>query len=116
MPGLGIALTASLLSLAGSEWGPVARHDVYVQFRLSGVSGNGGCNQFAGAFSQDGSHVKIGPLSAEGKVCLPEIMAGDRDWMNLLQAAVTVEATLRLLVLKDASGAVLAKLLRRDFD
>jgi len=109
-------LTASLLSLVGSEWGPAARNDVYVQFRLSGISGNGGCNQFAGTFLQGGSQVKIGPLIAEQKVCPPEIMAGERAWIIMLEAAVTVEATFKLLVLKDASGAVLAKLLRRDFD
>jgi hypothetical protein len=43
-------------------------------------------------------------------------MAGERAWIIMLEAAVTIEATFKLLVLKDASGAVLAKLIRRDFD
>jgi hypothetical protein len=43
-------------------------------------------------------------------------MAAERAWIIMLEAAVMVEATFKLLVLKDASGSVLAKLLRRDFD
>ena len=52
----------------------------------------------------------------EQKVCPPEIMAGERAWIIMLEAAVTIEATFELLVLKNGSGAVLAKLIRRDFD
>jgi heat shock protein HslJ len=112
-----------LVSLAGSEWGfphdypgDAARH-AFVQFREHNIRGNAACNGFAGPYAQTGNSLKIGPLAVHKIYCTsPGVMEAEAANLQVLQRAHTIEATRLKLVIKNAAGAVIATLKRRDFD
>jgi heat shock protein HslJ len=109
------ASTAPLRDLAGSEWGFAGSKTAFVQFGSGGkVSGFGGCNRFRGSYTFRDGALKIGPLMSTRMAC-PDIAAEARV-MRILETAAKAEATHLKLILKDASGRMLAALARRDFD
>jgi heat shock protein HslJ len=111
-------MTASMMLLAGSEWGPADGGEQFVQFRQQGlVAGSGGCNRFSGRYTQDGDRIRLTELASTKMACADEaVMRKERVWFDLLAAARRIEATQRKLVLRDESGGELAILLRRDWD
>jgi heat shock protein HslJ len=116
MTGTEIIMAAAML-LAGSEWGYAAGGDISVQFGDGQVSGSGGCNRFAGSYTQDGDRLKFGTLAATQMACTDEaVMQTEQQFFQMLNAVRTADATHAKLVLKDASGRELAVLVRRDWD
>jgi heat shock protein HslJ len=105
-----------LASLAGSEWGFPDAGDANVQFKEKDVSGFAGCNRFRGTYTFDGGALTLGPLATTRMACPPEKMEIERKVLQILQAAKSAEASHKTLIVKDATGAVLATLQRRDWD
>lgn len=118
MAEIGVIVMAALATLAGSEWGlgSEAKSKQFVQFKEAEVSGHAGCNRFFGRYSFDGRAIKIGPLASTRMMCAPVVMEAERKWLAMLQGARAAEASHKNLVLKDAAGAVLGRLQRRDWD
>ncbi len=76
------------------------------------ASGNGGCNQFAGPFTENGTSLRFGPLASTRRACLS-------DAANSQEAAYlrALESTTRFLVSGDVlvlyAGDQIAARLRR---
>ncbi len=116
-----LAASADSASLAGSQWGyplEVGEKDPrFVRFSSDGeLFGNGGCNNFRGKYHQAGSAITIGPLATTRKACAEEIMAGERSFLAVLTSARGVQATHFKLVLLEADGTELLRLVRQDWD
>jgi heat shock protein HslJ len=60
------------------------------------VSGNGGCNQFNGAYTRSGAALRMGPLASTRRACVDE--AGNRQETAYLRA---LESTTRYAVYDD---------------
>lgn len=107
--------------LAGSQWGyPLgggAGHGRSVRFAVDGVVHvNGGCNKFRGSYDQTGSAITISPIAATRKACPEAVMARERSFLAALTNARSVEAAQHKLVLLDADGTELLRLVRQDWD
>lgn len=106
---------APLPTLAGTEWG-LAGDERFVAFKTGGeVVGSGGCNSFFGSFEQSGDALTFGPMASTKKACPPEVMASERDWLDMLGQVRRVEAT-RLELVLFGEGGELARLRRKDWD
>jgi heat shock protein HslJ len=118
MANLGITLIAALASLAGSEWGPKtdAKPERFIRFEEAEVAGHAGCNHFFGHYTFNGAAITIGPLASTRMACPTDVMEAVQAWLRMLESARTAEASGKELVLKDAAGAVIATLKRRDLD
>ncbi|MEQ1697067.1 MAG: META domain-containing protein [Hyphomicrobiaceae bacterium] len=118
MAELGLIVLAALATLAGSEWGlgSEAKSKQFVQFKETEVLGHAGCNRFFGRYTFDGRAIRIGPLASTRMMCALDVMEAERKWIAMLEAARVAEATHKELVLKDAAGAVVGRLNRRDWD
>jgi heat shock protein HslJ len=126
MPLLALALAVGTAGVAmggdltGSEWRPsfvVAselpdKNRMVVQFKPGGeITGNGGCNHFAGTYTISGNSIKIGPLLSTRMGC-PGIIRLEGTFFGVLQAATTFEQDGTKLVLFDATGTKLAQFVR----
>lgn len=118
MANIAIMLVAALTSLAGSEWGPEheGKPEQFIQFTENDVAGSGGCNRFAGGYTFDGTAIKIGPLMSTRMACAEAVMEAEQKWFRMLETTTTADASDAQLVLKDASGAVVGTLRRKDRD
>jgi heat shock protein HslJ len=112
----GAAAEDRVASLAGSEWGFPETGETYVQFRDADVAGFAGCNNFRGTYTFADGKLTFGPLAATRMACPPDVMDAERKVLQILEATKAGEATNKTLTLKDAAGAVLATLNRRDWD
>ncbi|MFO0991562.1 MAG: META domain-containing protein [Hyphomicrobiales bacterium] len=110
-----ILVLATLLSLAGSEWG-MAGTEQYIQFRDGRVAGHSGCNRYTGSYRQGGETLKFGQIAATKMACTPDRMKQEQAWLHMLDKVRGFEATHLVLKLKAADGKVIATLQRRDFD
>jgi heat shock protein HslJ len=114
------AAQASMINLAGTEWGfseEIGRTAWFIQFGSDGrVSGSTGCNRFSGTYSQDGDALTIGTLATTRRACLPEVMRREQQFLTLLGNVFYAEGTHLKLMLKGPDGNVLAELVRRDPD
>lgn len=54
------------------------------------VTGKAGCNNFNGAWQQDGAAVRFGPLMITRKACPPALMMLEAKLLSALEAATTV--------------------------
>ena len=108
-------------TLAGTEWGPADAPAIFVRFGADGqMSGSGGCNSLGASYVQDGGVLTIGPVRTTRKACDVPTMDREQAFLDALDATERVgvedDGRLGLLVLKDANGAPLARLQRRDWD
>jgi heat shock protein HslJ len=114
------AAQASMINLAGTEWGfseEIGRTARFIQFGSDGrVSGSTGCNRFSGTYCQDGDALTIGTLATTRRACLPEVMRREQQFLTLLGNVLYAEGTHLKLTLKGPDGNVLAELVRRDPD
>lgn len=77
----------------------------------NGVSGSGGCNTYRGPLTHEGGKLKIGPLAATRMMCEGK-METEQALLSALEAATSFDIETAALVLKDASGADVAKFIR----
>lgn len=116
--GLTLALATSGLTmstdLAGSDGRPsfMSASEMLVHFDPAGkISGNGGCNQFFGAYTTSGDRIAIGPLASTRKGC-PGLIAIESAFFATLQAAKSFVQEGSTLTLYDAAGTKLAHFVR----
>jgi heat shock protein HslJ len=114
-------------ALAGTEWRleelngqpPVASPNVPVPtlaFAADGerASGNGGCNQFNGSYTQDGESLRFGPLASTRRACADEAgNAQETAYLRALESTTRYSATAERLELY-AGDQVVARLVRSE--
>ncbi len=102
------------MMLEGSEWGTEIEGQ-YIQFMQGGeTAGNGGCNQFSGAYYQSGGDLEIAPLISTKMACAQ--MEQENLLFAVLEDTRSADISHLVLVLKDADGKTLLTLKRRDWD
>ena len=108
--------------LAGSNWRPSfmsasdlpASVHMLVHFSPDGkISGNGGCNQFFGAYTVSGDHIAIGSIASTRKGC-PGLIGVEAAFLATLQAAKSFVQEGSTLTLYDAAGTKLAQFVRAE--
>jgi len=107
-----------LASLEGSEWAPqnTGNLEQFIAFKQDGeIVGYGGCNNFFGQYTQDGTKLKIGALASTKKYC-QDVMDAEAEFIQILQAARVADGTHKDLKLYGSDGEVLIELQRRDWD
>ena len=109
-----------VMSLAGSEWGEgsdTGKFAVMVKFEPGNkVWGTLGCNRFTGTYAQDDFRLSFGPLATTRMACPPANMKTEQRVSAALTATHEADISHLKLVLKDAKGATLLTLQRRDAD
>lgn len=111
-------LARPLATLEGSEWGPLntTSSDQFIAFKTGGeIIGHGGCNNFFGQYSQNGTTLTIGALASTKKFC-KGLMEAEADFIQNLQATRRAEGTHKALTLYGADDVILMELKRRDWD
>ena len=74
------------------------------------LAGNGGCNAFMGRAVVEQGALQLGPLAATGKMCMTAPKGQEDRFFKALEAARHVKLQDGQLVLEDATGRVLARL------
>ena len=74
------------------------------------LAGNGGCNAFMGRAVVEQGALQLGPLAATGKMCMTAPKGQEDRFFKALEAARHVKLQDGQLVLEDAAGRVLARL------
>lgn len=121
LAGTVMTTTAGASGLAGSQWGYPLESGVAdrrsVRFAVGGeLFGNGGCNKFRGRYEQSDNTITISPLATTRKVCPDPIMAKERSFIAALTNARSAGTSHIKLVLLDADGTELLRLVRQDWD
>lgn len=112
-------------TLAGTAWRleelngqppvPVAGDNVpTLAFAADGsrASGNGGCNQFNGSYTQEGASLRFGPLASTRRACVDEAATRQETaYLRALESTTRHTATAEHLVLY-AGDQVVARLVR----
>ena len=76
------------------------------------ASGNGGCNQFNGTYTQDGASLRFGPLASTRRACLdPAGTSQETAYLRALESTTRFSISGDLLVLH-AGDQVVARLRR----
>jgi heat shock protein HslJ len=73
------------------------------------VSGDSGCNRFAGGYTVKGNHITIGPLASTLMACPDREMNAEATFLKKLQAAKTFKATASTLKLTGSEGVLTLK-------
>ena len=116
------ALSGSALAheekLEGSEWGFVGDSGEkarFLSFAGSGrIFGFGGCNRITGTYEQHDAHLTISPVATTKMACPEDVMAKERDLLDLLGKVRGVRVDHTLLLFLDENGADLKALTRRN--
>ncbi len=74
------------------------------------LSGSGGCNAFMGRAVVEQGALQLGPLAATGKMCLTAPQGQEDRFFKALEAARSVRLQDGQLLLEDATGRLLARL------
>jgi len=116
---------AEAAELAGSEWRPVeissahvpAGAELFVRFGGEGkVEGHGGCNRFFGSYELVVDVIEIGPLGTTRMACPEPVMEREVRFLQALDNARRFVRDRIDLVLTDAEGTPVAKLIQTDAD
>jgi putative lipoprotein len=76
--------------------------------------GFGGCNNFTGRYTLDGTTLTLGPLASTRKACPPALMSQEASFHQALGETRGYRFENGLLFLLDAQGASVMRLWRRD--
>jgi len=76
------------------------------------ISGSGGCNRYFGTATVEGGKIKIGPLGATQMACVPAQMEQERKFLDALGATKGFRLDDGKLVLLDAGGKPLMRLVK----
>lgn len=74
------------------------------------LAGSGGCNAFMGRAVVEQGALKLGPLAATGKACMTAPQGQEDRFFKALEAARTVRLQDGQLLLEDAAGRLLVRL------
>lgn len=112
-------------SLAGSQWRPVefagaapaSGAELFVTFGGNGeLRGSGGCNGFFGTYENERGALEISPLGATRMMCDEAVMADELAFLDVLGRTAGYVRDRKDLVLLDAGGVTLARLVQTDAD
>jgi ABC-type amino acid transport substrate-binding protein/heat shock protein HslJ len=92
--------------LSGGQSTPVLEGSaVAISFQANGnYAGNGGCNDYSGTYSVNGSQITIGPASSTGKLCDEAVTQQENAYFSLLPTAATYAIANGQLTIQDGSG------------
>jgi heat shock protein HslJ len=96
---------------SGGVTSVVAGSTVTATFGSGGeLAGSGGCNDYSGSYTVDGSSMTIGPLAATKKACAdPAIQQQEDRYFAALGEVATYAFSGDQLELRDASGGLLVR-------
>jgi putative lipoprotein len=72
-----------------------------------------GCNKMSGMIKLDGAKLSFGPLASTRMACEPGLMDAEQKYGAALSATRTYRVEANVLVLMDAAGVELVRLIRR---
>jgi len=110
-------------SLKGTEWlaedigGKGVLDIVQSTLSIAGggkISGSGGCNRYFGTATVEGGKIRIGPLGATQMACVPAQMDQERKFLDALGATQGYRLDDGKLILLDAAGNPLVRLVRNS--
>lgn len=119
----GTSLAAEMLP--GSEWGPTELNgesitpvsDIFLQFDADGrYFGSGGCNRFQGSFVTNEEAILFSPAAMTRMACVPEVSQQEFDFTVALMSARLFERDGTDLMLSNADGDVVLRMIQRDAD
>jgi heat shock protein HslJ len=90
----------------GAVTSPLQGTTLTATFTADQVSGSAGCNTYNGAYTLDGTSVKIGPLASTRMACETSIMDQETAFLSALQAGTTVETSGSNVTLRGTDGAI----------
>ncbi len=70
------------------------------------VAGSGGCNEYSGPYTVDGTSIKIGPIAGTLKACAEDVNTQEAAYYAALEAATTFDFVNGSLELRDDGGAL----------
>lgn len=112
----------SLNALPGTQWVladvavaqlPLSQQPELQFISLTQVTGNGGCNRFAGAARIAGTALQLGPLAGTRRACAGGLMELEGRVMRALESTREGRLEPGQLVLLDARGGELLRLVQR---
>jgi heat shock protein HslJ len=110
-PGTPLQLGGTQWTLASADSGPLApfaaTSGVTLQFEGDRLAGYGGCNQYSGPYTLEGSKLSAGPVAATKRGCMGDGNTIERAWFEVLAAPMQVERDGDALVLTASDGAKL---------
>lgn len=115
-------LLASLDALPGTQWVlaepavaalPLGQQPELQFVSASQVTGNSGCNRFAGALRLGGGGLQMGPLAGTRRACAAELMGLENRVLRALDATRSARLEPGQLVLIDARGGELMRWAQR---
>jgi heat shock protein HslJ len=103
-----LELDGTQWTLASADAGPLAslaaKSEVTLNFEAARIAGYGGCNQYSGSYTLQGTTVTVGPVSATKRGCIGDGDVIERAWFAVLGAPFTVERSGETLTVRGADG------------
>ncbi len=92
----------------GAVVSPIVGTNLTTRFEATQLSGQGGCNEFAGGYSVSGSNISIGALASGMAMCsdIPGTMEQEADFLAALQSSSTFRFDGNRLEMRRADGTV----------
>ena len=114
---------ADAASLSGTQWRAlqingqpaIERPPTTLRFAsATQVTGHGGCNNYFGKAQFGADGVQLGPAAATRRACPSAIQQQEDAWFKLLEAVRGVRLDKGSLLLLDARGGVIARMVRHE--
>jgi putative lipoprotein len=112
----------SLPNLTGTKWlaedidgrGVIDNAQSTVEFVAADrIAGRGGCNQYSGNVTLNGTKIQVSPLISTKMACVPALMDQESRFLQALQAARSLKLEETKLVVLDEAGATRLRLDRQ---
>jgi len=97
----------SYLSPEGQTENVLNYTQITALFESGRVSGNGGCNNYAGSYVTEGSNITISQLLSTMMFCYDNISSQESVYLQNLQNSATYSISDSLLKMMDANGTVI---------
>lgn len=99
-------LLESLAGADGQTTAALADVQVTALFVAGRVGGSGGCNNYGGSYTVDGSSLSVGPLASTMMACVGPVMDQETAYLSALQSAASYAIVDGKLQISDAAGLV----------
>lgn len=97
----------SYLNMEGQMENVLPYTEITALFESGQVSGNGGCNNYAGSFVTEGNNITISQLLSTMMFCYDNISSQESVYLLNLQKAATYNVSDSLLRMMDVNGTVI---------
>jgi heat shock protein HslJ len=99
-------LLESYAGADGQATAALADVQVTALFADGRVGGSGGCNNYGGPYTVDGSGLTVGPLASTMMACMGPVMDQETAYLSALQSAASYAVVDGKLQISDAAGQV----------